>query len=437
MERGNNILTSSEGPSTSRIARDSFVVLIGAAGSMGLLFVTQILIGRFMGPTSFAIISLIISLAYIISDFADFGLKSTIVRDLSSILKHDNESAPDYISTIFNLKVQITGIATLLSPLAIYIAALTIFNDSFWFDAILYSTIGITVGIFLTISWFLRAYFQSLKKFILYSGYSLVGNLAFFLLVVLAFFYGLNESSLPFLLLLSYAIWLVVGLFLLKGRYRRGTKTSDFRKKILSFSKWIMASSVIVTIVNRMDQLIVASLLPYEDVAMYSAAILIAQLIPLLTTSLSTALFPTVSEIKTKIGMNIYLRKTMAITIPISALLVFPVLLFPGPVSLFFGIDYVSANYLFPIMGIAFLLGLATSPLSLIPLVVDRPDTLTYMNLIQLLMTLVLLPILILTLGLFGAALNVLFVRLLTPIYLVPLTYLIMKQKIRMEPWKD
>ena len=430
-------MTSSEGPSTSRIARDSFVVLIGTAGSMGLLFITQILIGRFMGPTSFAIISLIISLAYIISDFADFGLKSTIVRDLSSILKHDTESASDYISTIFSLKKQITGIATLLSPIAIYIAAITVFNDSSWYDAILYATIGVSIGIFMTISWFLRSYFQSLKKFLLYSGYSLVGNLVFFILVVLAFISGLNASSLPLLLLPSYAIWFVVGLVLLRGRYQRGTSTSAFRKKILSFSKWIMASSVIVTIYNRMDQLIVATFLPYEQVAMYSAAILIAQLIPLLTTSLSTALFPTVSEIKTKIGMNIYLKKTMSITIPVSALLVFPVLLFPGPISFFFGSEYVSADYLFPIIGFAFLLSLATSPLSLIPLAVDRPDTLTYMNLIQLLMTLILLPILILTLGLFGAALNVLFIRLLTPIYLVSLTYLIMKQKIRMEPWKD
>lgn len=430
-------MTSSEGTSTKRIARDSFVVLIGTAGSMGLLFITQIVIGRFMGPTAFAIISLIISLAYIISDFADFGLKSTIVRDLSSIMKHNTESASDYISTIFALKIRMTGIATLLSPLAICIAALTVFNDSSLYNAILYSTIGVSIGIFMTISWFLRAYFQSLKKFLLYSGYSLIGNLVFFILVILALFTGLNESSLPLLLFPSYAIWLVIGLFLLRGRYKSGTAMSDFQKKILSFSKWIMASSVIVTIYNRMDQLIVATFLPYEDVAMYSAAILIAQLIPLLTTSLSTALFPTVSEIRTKIGMNIYLRKTMAITVLLSALLVFPVLLFPGPISFFFGSAYVSADYLFPIIGIAFLLSLATSPLSLIPLVVDRPDTLTYMNLIQLLMTIILLPILILTSGIYGAALNVLFIRLLTPIYLISLTYLIMKQKIRMEPWKD
>lgn len=430
-------MSDTEGPSTSRIAKDSFVVLVGTAGSMALLFATQVLVGRFIGITAFAIISLIISLAYIISDFADFGLKSTIVRDLSSINVHNPEDAPDYISTIFALKIRITSIAVLLSPLAVYVAALTIFNDSIWYDAITYSTLGITTGVFLTVSWFLRAYFQSLKNFLLYSAYSLVGNSIFFILVVLGFVVGQDETSLPFLLLLSYAIWLLVGFFLLRGRYQSGTKTSEFRRRILSFSKWIMASSVIVTIVNRVDQLIVASLLPYEDVAMFSAAILIAQLIPLLTSSISTALFPTVSEIRTRVGMKIYLRKTMAVTVGASSLLFFPVILFPGPVSLFFGLDYIEADLLFPIMGIAFLLGLATSPLSLVPLAVDRPDTLTYMNLIQLIITLILLPLLILTIGLIGAAYNVLIIRLLTPAYLGVLTYLIMRQKIRTKPWDE
>jgi O-antigen/teichoic acid export membrane protein len=435
--RGGHNLSGTEGPSTSRIAKDSFVVLVGTAGSMALLFATQVLVGRFIGITAFAIISLIISLAYIISDFADFGLKSTIVRDLSSINVHNPEDAPDYISTIFALKIRITSIAVLLSPLAVYVAAFTIFNDSMWYDAILYSTMGITSGVFLTVSWFLRAYFQSLKNFLLYSAYSLVGNSIFFILVVLGFVVGQDETSLPFLLLLSYAIWLLVGFFLLRGRYQSGTKTSEFRRRILSFSKWIMASSIIVTIVNRVDQLIVASFLPYEDVAMFGAAILIAQLIPLLTTSISTALFPTVSEIRTKIGMNIYLRKTLVVTVGVSILLFFPVILFPGPVSLFFGLDYVEADSMFPIMGIAFLLGLATSPLSLVPLVVDRPDTLTYMNLIQLILTLILLPLLILTIGLIGAAYNVLIIRLLTPVYLGVLTYLIMRQKIRIKQWDE
>ncbi len=430
-------MTDIEGPSTSRIAKDSFVVLIGTAGSMALLFGTQVLVGRFMGVTAYAIISLIISLAYIISDFADFGLKSTIVRDLSSIKAHNPEAAPDYVSTIFTLKIQITSIAVLLSPLAVYIASITIFNESIWYDAILYSTIGITSGVLLTVSWFLRSYFQSLKKFMLYSAYSLVGNSIFFALVFLSFILGQNETSLPILLLVSYAIWLLIGLILLRGRYLGGAKTSEFRTRILSFSKWIMASSIIVTIVNRMDQLIVASLLPYTDVAMYSAAILIAQLIPLLTTSISTALFPTVSEIRTKVGMNIYLRKTLTVTISVSILLVLPVLLFPGPVSLFFGLDYLTADSMFPIMGMAFLLGLATSPLSLVPLAVDRPDTVAYMNLIQLLLTLILLPVMILTIGLMGAAYNVLIIRLLTPVYLGGLTYLIMRQKIRIKPWAE
>ena len=198
-----------------------------------------------------------------------------------------------------------------------------------------------------------------------------------------------------------------------------------------------MASSIIVTMYNRVDQLIVASFLQYEDVAMFSAAILIAQLIPLLTTSISTALFPTVSEIRTKVGMNIYLRKTLVVTVSIAILLFFPVILFPGPVSLFFGLDYVEADLMFPIIGIAFLLGLATSPLSLVPLVADRPDTLTYMNLIQLIITLILLPFLILEIGIIGAAYNVLIIRLLTPVYLGILTYLIMRQKIRIKPWDE
>lgn len=411
--------------------KDSFTVLIGTTGSMVALFGAQILVGRFMTYTDFAILSLSISVAMIVADLIDFGLKTTIVRDLADITKNNPEKAADYAATIFSLKLRISLISVLFFPILAYILSITVFGEVLFLYALIISSAAITAGLFLSFSWFIRSYFQAVKKFTLYASYSLVGNSIFLIFAFLFILFAFGAFTLPILLAISYLIWTLIGtLFYLRIRVK-GKQEREFHRPIFSFSKWIMISTVLVTVYNRVDQLIVASLLPYNFVAIYGAVILIASLIPVVTTSFSTVLYPRISEIKEESEMKRFIKRNIALTTGIALLLLIPVLLFPNPVSLFFGAAYVESDYLFPFVGAVYLIGLALVPLSLLPLSIGRPDLLTLLNFLQFAITIVALPLLVINFGIVGAVYNIILVRIITPFYLVFVLLLYVKGRLK------
>lgn len=413
--------------STRALFTDSFVVLVGTAGSMALLFAVQIIAGRFLSLTEYAVLSLAISVAVIVADLIDFGLKTTLVRDVADLIKNNPEHSADYVATIFSLKFRISIASPFFFPIIAYVLSILIFSESALLTAFVISSASLLAGLFLSLSWFIRSYFQAMKRFVLYASYSLIGNSIFLGLTFLLIFLSLNSHILPVFLMISYALWMLVGLMMYSRMRVRGARVKEYQSQILSFSKWIMISTVLVSIYNRVDQLIVASLLSYESVAIYSAVILIASLIPLVTTSLSTVLYPRISEIRERPRMKNFLRRSLPITTSVAFLILIPVLLFPNPVSLFFGSAYVASDALFPLIGSAYLIGLALAPVSLLPLSIGRPEILTLLNFLQFILTIVGLPLLLMGFGLIGAVYNIILVRVITPFYLISVLVLYLR----------
>jgi O-antigen/teichoic acid export membrane protein len=423
--------------STSALFRDSFIVLIGTAGSMALLFAVQIIVGRFLSLTEFAVLSLTISIATIVADLVDFGLKTTLVRDVADMIKNDPERSSDYVTTIFSLKFRISIVSPLFFPIAAYLLSILVFSESPLLTAFIISTASLVAGLFLSLSWFVRSYFQAMKRFVLYASYSLIGNSVFLGLTFVFILFSINSFVLPIFLTVSYALWMLAGLTIYFRMNVKGTHVKEYQTKILSFSKWVMISTVLVSVYNRVDQLIVASLLSYDSVAIYGAVVLIGSLIPLVTTSLSTVLYPRISEIRERSSMRRFMKRNLPLTICIALLVLIPVLLFPNPVSLFFGSAYAESDTLFPLVGSAYLIGLALTPVSLLPLSIGRPEILTVLNLLQFIITVIGLPLLILTFGLIGAVYNLVLVRVITPFYLLSVLALYLRGWSKLERSSD
>ncbi|MEM2141683.1 MAG: oligosaccharide flippase family protein, partial [Candidatus Thorarchaeota archaeon] len=376
---------------------------------------------RVLGPNDFAVLSLAISIAYILSDVSDFGLKSTLVRYMSETSRRYPARSDDCLRTFMVLKFRLTVISSVIAALLVPVIAVLVFAQSPVELALLFSAVGITAGISMSVAWFIRSVFQAQKQFRAYALYSVVGNLAFLCLSVVVLSLFISSVLMMLSLAFSYLAWMGLGLARVAGR-NRGSYDVAYQRQIFDFTKWIAASSVTVTLVNRADMLIVAFLLSYVDVANYSSAILVAQVVPLLTTSFSTVLFPSSSYISDLGELGRFVRGSTRMTTGISVLMLVPLFLISRPVSLLFGSEYAAADVIFPIIFVGYLLGLASSPLSLAPLAVDRPDMLTHLNLIQLIITIVALPYLIMTWGLVGASLNILLIRLVTPAYLAVVT---------------
>ncbi|MEM4735746.1 MAG: oligosaccharide flippase family protein [Candidatus Thorarchaeota archaeon] len=404
-----------------RYLTDSIIVSIGTFMSTALLLLVQYLVGRVLGPNDFAVLSLAISIAYILSDVSDFGLKSTLVRYMSETSRRYPARSDDCLRTFMVLKFRLTVISSVIAALLVPVIAVLVFAQSPVELALLFSAVGITAGISMSVAWFIRSVFQAQKQFRAYALYSVVGNLAFLCLSVVVLSLFISSVLMMLSLAFSYLAWMGLGLARVAGR-NRGSYDVAYQRQIFDFTKWIAASSVTVTLVNRADMLIVAFLLSYVDVANYSSAILVAQVVPLLTTSFSTVLFPSASEISDLGELGRFVRGSTRMTTGISVLMLVPLFLISRPVSLLFGSEYAAADVIFPIIFVGYLLGLASSPLSLAPLAVDRPDMLTHLNLIQLIITIVALPYLIMTWGLVGASLNILLIRLVTPAYLAVVT---------------
>jgi O-antigen/teichoic acid export membrane protein len=404
---------------------------------MALLFAVQIIVGRFLSLTEFAVLSLTISIATIVADLVDFGLKTTLVRDVADMIKNDPERSSDYVTTIFSLKFRISIVSPLFFPIAAYLLSILVFSESPLLTAFIISTASLVAGLFLSLSWFVRSYFQAMKRFVLYASYSLIGNSVFLGLTFVFILFSINSFVLPIFLTVSYALWMLAGLTIYFRMNVKGTHVKEYQTKILSFSKWVMISTVLVSVYNRVDQLIVASLLSYDSVAIYGAVVLIGSLIPLVTTSLSTVLYPRISEIRERSSMRRFMKRNLPLTICIALLVLIPVLLFPNPVSLFFGSAYAESDTLFPLVGSAYLIGLALTPVSLLPLSIGRPEILTVLNLLQFIITVIGLPLLILTFGLIGAVYNLVLVRVITPFYLLSVLALYLRGWSKLERSSD
>jgi len=409
--------------SKSKTARDSIVVISGKVLGAAAGFFATVLISRNLGPALFGAFSSVIAVMSIAAQFSDFGINTALVRFAAGYVDEDPDRARLMFKVAFKVKMLITSCVFFTVYASAGFIARNLFGNP---ELVLPLKISL-VGIFgMSLSAMATAMLHSRRWFKKLTFLNLVDPIGRIIVVgalIMAAKLGLVSAIItlavvPFLTFLA-------GCFLFPGDfvYAKGDQDESFRE-LLSFSKWVFASSLATMFIMRLDVLMIAKMSTMTETGYYASAHRLAMLFPLVTSTLSTVLFPKVSAYKTQDDYKVYIKKIKHI-VPWVVLAFIVLLLLSRPmIILVFSTSYINSIPIFRVLLLSFMVSVIIAPVSLILYSLNKPYILTGLNFSQLGINFVGNYFLIPVMGALGASLSTLAVRLAAAIVIAVAVYI-------------
>lgn len=393
-----------KGLAKSKASKNSLIIFSGNVVNSLLSLAAIILVSRALGPANFGILAVYSSIIVTLLGLTDFGLGTTAIKLISSSLEKNHQKTVALMKVIFKLEIAggiLIGISGLLFSSLI---ANLLGGQQFLFAV----RMAFLASIFTSAGAFVGPFFAAYEKFLKNAIVSLFANVAKILGVLILFKLGslhLNNILVLYTLIAIFAFF--VGLYFAPRGYLEKTTKSEEKKafgEIFHFSKWVLLSYVASVIAGKMDIFLLAGFKGNTEVGLYAAGQQLASIMPLMIGAISTVLLPRVSKMKTSEEFRSYFKKVI---LGASILVVFllPALLFGDFfIELIFGSRFASSVGTFKILFTAYLIALIANPLSLVIYALNKPKIFTFINYIQLALTLVLNLLLIPVIGKTGAA---------------------------------
>ena len=368
---------------SSRAIRNSAIVFSGNLSAAGFRFITLTIATRLLGPTDYGLFSLALAVMLIFTELADVGLNISLVRFATPYWTTDPARGDLICKTILKYKGLTASVVCVVGLFISNPLAQRIFSIPELAGLLRAGFVGVLGNVFLD---YTAANLQSRKNF---TGYALlrftdgIGKLI--AVVSLALLGWLT----PFFTLLAFALVpllsVAIGSRLLPLRFLRGN--GDARKCIsdlLRFAKWIVASAMLLMLFQRLDVLMLGYLTNTREVGIYAAGFTLASLIYMIARSMTTVLLPTVSEVKQRDALSIYIRESFRYTIPLFLLLL--PFLWSAKFLIFrlYGASYSGSVNVFRVLAFGRLLAILTAPVGIVAYAINRPQVFTVANASQL-----------------------------------------------------
>ncbi len=153
---------------------------------------------------------------------------------------------------------------------------------------------------------------------------------------------------------------------------------------IFHLSKWIFLSTIVCTVIMRLDIYLLENLSTQGEVGQYSFALNLSQGIMLITSALATVLLPKLSVTRAR-GPMIETLRAMLKSVPWLLLAVAGLAALVHLGAPFFKQgQYMRSAWVFDMLAVSFAVAAVVSPISFFCLAFDRARWLTWMNVIQL-----------------------------------------------------
>jgi len=267
--------------------------IIGVFVGSVMLFVSNILIGKYLSPIEFGRYSLVTTIAGVLVALFFFGSDNTMVKYVSG--SDDKEEQNKILSNTLIWQLISTFVFGIL-----LIVFSKFFADLLKIRQFLF-VVSIFYGIFLAIKLQLDNFIKAKKKFKFQAKIKFLENILILFLVFLFLIYFKFETYNWVIFSLFCGILLVIGFytFYIYKKIRVWSwETFDKTKKYLLVA---LRSSLIWIIVGNMDKFFVSGFMGLSDFGIYSAYLIafntfIIQLI----FAIGNVLFPTVSKIEDK-----------------------------------------------------------------------------------------------------------------------------------------
>jgi len=244
--------------------------MVGKLTNLFCVFLTGVLVARFLGAKQFGLMSYVINFVTLFSLFADFGMQNVEIREMSKRPKMRNA----LMGTAFTLKI----ICAIITLAAILIVSLLSESSYETVIMIMVYSVSIIMQSFSVI----RNYFTSIvnNKYVVQSEMlrSIIGAGIKVLLILL------HASLMAFIIASAFDFVLVAGGYIYSYRKKVGSiKEWIFSSKIACYylrqSAPLMLSGVAYVIYQRVDQVIIGQMIGVTSVGYFSAATRISDMI--------------------------------------------------------------------------------------------------------------------------------------------------------------
>ena len=319
---------------TRQVVRNTSILFVTQIISYILIFFYTIYIARFLGAVGFGILSFALAFSGIFSIFADLGLNTLTVRDVS----RDRTLEKKYIGNGLIIKF-------ILASLSFGLIALWVNLLGYPYETIIV-VYFVSLSVILTsITGIFYSIFQSYEKMEYQSISQIINSIAMFLGVILAINFGLNLigfSLLFFITSMSTMIFTLI-LFIWKFSVPKIEIDLEFWKSTIREAFPYGLAAVFVMIYYWIDSIMLSLIVGNEVVGWYNAAYRIIFIFLSFQTIFIISIFPVMSSFynksnSLKFAFERSFKYLLILSIPIA---IFTTLMAKPIILLIFGPSYI------------------------------------------------------------------------------------------------
>lgn len=387
-------------------AKEAGVVFAGDVTAKFLTFLITLSMFALLTPDEYKLYGLFITVLAAVNQFTDSGLHQSFIRFYSLYKVDDPQRAQAHYRFALTAKTTITVATTV----AVYLLAPAIANGLLATPQLEHPlrvmTIAILGGGMME---FLLSVLQARQEFTRFTFIRIAEAAVKTGIIYAAILLGM--FSLP-LVYGAYAIapTLVAAVAIVAIAALRIGGSIDWRdigREVLGFGKWMALTSFATMFLMRLDVFMISPMLADrpDEAGLYIAATKLCTPLIVLAGSVSTVFFPKAMELRTVADMRRYLRRTFAVSLPVTGigLLYLVVMYFATP--LFFP-NYTASMPLFAVLFVGYAWTIIGNPVTMLMLSIGRQRMATWIALGQLLLTAVSHYLFISAMGSIGAAVS-------------------------------
>ena len=401
------------GMAKSKTARNSMILFGGNLVSALLSMVAVIFMSRSLGPAGFGVIGVYNAVNAVLIGITNFGLDTAAIKLISSHSETDRRRASVIMKAVFVMEM-ISGLLILVAGVFLSGPLAKSLGGEHLLFAIRMSFLA---SAFLSAAAFVGPFFIAYQRFVANAIVGVIGvAMRVGLILLVAVTVGLNLNNVIIVTTIAPVIYFIMGLFVAPRDWRiKTTRSEDAAawKEVFHFSKWILLAYFATVIGGKIDVFLLTKYKGTATVGLYSAALQLNTVMPMLIGAITSVLLPAVSRLKTKPEFVTYMKKSAAGTLALVIALL-PVLIFGGQIiELIFGPKYAGSLVAFQLLFAGYLVALVANPLGLVVYAMNKPKIFTMLNYIQLAIGATLNFMLIPIIGITGAALTFLIINII------------------------
>ena len=258
-----------------RLIKNSFwslsISLINKIGSL----IFAVILARFLMPENFGIYSIALSIAVLVSTFADLGINSALVRFISYSLYKEKRKISAYYRYLLKIKFILAIVTSVFLLIAAYPLSFYVFKNANLFLPLLISSFYIFISAFDS---FYVQIFYSIEKVGYASTREAISQIMRIIIALILFFLFSSEyyvSSIFVSLTITSIIMLVFSLYyskkLLPALYKKTNEKID-KMRVNRFIFFLTIASISAVLFSNIDSILLGLFVSPEYVGYYRAA---------------------------------------------------------------------------------------------------------------------------------------------------------------------